>query len=182
MKIGNIFVVGGLVGLVASILITSEKIKLISNPSYTPICNINPLISCGSVLATPQAAAFGFPNPILGLAGFLIVILIGLMQIKGVRFWRWVWLAIQSGVTLGLLFVHWLIYQSIFQIKALCLYCMVVWLAMILLFWYTTLHNLKEGGIKTLVQQYHFQILLLWYAAILGTILWQFWGFWQTVL
>ncbi|GAA3013484.1 hypothetical protein GCM10020229_26000 [Kitasatospora albolonga] len=47
----------------------------------------------------------------------------------------------------GIGFVTWLMTQTLYSIGALCPYCMVVWAAMIPLFWYTTLHNLRSGVI-----------------------------------
>jgi uncharacterized membrane protein len=57
-----ILTIGGLIGFVAAFVLTIEKIELLKNPNYVPTCNISPLISCGSVMKTHQAAIFGFPN------------------------------------------------------------------------------------------------------------------------
>ena len=62
--------VGGLVGLLASFILSVEKIEILKDPGFQPSCNINPILSCGSVMITPQAEAFGFPNPLLGVLGF----------------------------------------------------------------------------------------------------------------
>ncbi|PJE19839.1 MAG: hypothetical protein CK431_30220, partial [Mycobacterium sp.] len=61
--------IGGVIGLLSSITLTVEKIELLRNPSYVPTCNINPIVSCGSVMVTKQASLLGFPNPLLGIAG-----------------------------------------------------------------------------------------------------------------
>ncbi len=59
-------VVAGALGLTASLVLTIEKFSLLADPTYRPSCSINPVISCGSVMSSPQAEAFGFPNPLLG--------------------------------------------------------------------------------------------------------------------
>ena len=59
--------IAGVIGLVASMTLTVEKIEILLNPSYVPSCNINPIVSCGSVMVTPQASVLGFPNPLLGI-------------------------------------------------------------------------------------------------------------------
>ena len=46
--------IAGVIGLVSSMTLTVEKIDLLANPSYVPSCNINPILSCGSVMVTPQ--------------------------------------------------------------------------------------------------------------------------------
>ena len=58
--------IAGVVGLVASMALTVEKFELLIDPHYVPSCNINPIVSCGSVMTTPQASVLGFPNPLLG--------------------------------------------------------------------------------------------------------------------
>ena len=40
---------------------------------------------------------------------------------------RWYWVGLAVGTLLGAVFVHWLIFQSLYRIGALCPYCMVVW-------------------------------------------------------
>ena len=40
---------------------------------------------------------------------------------------RWYWAGLATGTALGVVFIHWLIFQSLYRIGALCPYCMVVW-------------------------------------------------------
>ena len=35
-----------------------------------PGCSLNPVVSCGNIMKSEQAAAFGFPNPMLGLVAY----------------------------------------------------------------------------------------------------------------
>jgi uncharacterized membrane protein len=77
--------VGGLVGLVAAFVLAVEKYALLADPTYVPSCSLNPVLSCGSVMASPQAEAFGFPNPLLGVAGFAVVAATGAALLAGGR-------------------------------------------------------------------------------------------------
>src|SRR6202000_1028501 len=117
------------IGLVSSMTLTVEKIDILANPAYVPSCNINPIVSCGSVMVTPQASALGFPNPLLGIAGFTVVVVSGVLAVAKVPLPRWFWIGLTAGTLLGAVFVHWLIFQSLYRIGALCPYCMVVWVA-----------------------------------------------------
>ena len=63
-------VVGGIIGIFASIELIIQKIAVLSDPDFVPNCDINPILSCGSVISTEQASLFGFPNPVLGVIGF----------------------------------------------------------------------------------------------------------------
>ncbi|MFC9252100.1 vitamin K epoxide reductase family protein [Amycolatopsis thailandensis] len=174
-----VLLIGGAIGLVAALVLTVEKIKLLKDFSYIPTCSVNPVLSCGSIMKTPQAELFGFPNPLLGIAGFTVVLTTGVVALSGARLPRWYWLGLQAGSALGVVFVHWLMLQSLYVIGALCPYCMVVWAVTIAVFWYTTLHNLHKG--RT-VLRYHSVVLVLWYAAIAAAVLQAFWSYWKTLV
>ena len=146
-SIGYILAICGIIGFFAAFILTVEKIELIKNPSYVPSCSISPLLSCGSVMKTPEASVFGFANSLIGVMGFTVVATIGMAIIAGAKFKRWFWLGLQVGTIFGIGFVHWLIYQSVFDIGKLCPYCIVVWSVMIPIFVYTTLYNLRFGNI-----------------------------------
>lgn len=186
-----VLTLGGLIGLIAAATLLIEKIALLEDPTYIPSCSINPILSCGSVMTTDQAEAFGFPNPIIGVAGFAIVATVGMAILAGGRFTRWFWLGLQAGTTAGVVFVHWLIFQSLYRIDALCPYCIVVWVVTIPLFWYTTLHNLSTGqmtvppALQSLARraaEYHGVVLTGWYLAIAALVAERFWDYWSTLL
>ena len=78
--------IAGIVGLAAAITLTVEKIEILINPDYVPSCSINPVLSCGSVMITPQASAFGFPNPLIGIVSFTVVLVTGVLALgQGAR-------------------------------------------------------------------------------------------------
>ncbi|MPY77296.1 MAG: Vitamin K epoxide reductase [Actinophytocola sp.] len=177
-----LYLVGGGIGLLASFVLMVEKVALLEDASYVPTCSLNPVLSCGSVMTTPQAAAFGVPNPLLGIAGFAMLVTAGGALASGFRPPRWFWLALQAGTTFGVLFVHWLIWQSLYTIGALCPYCMVVWAVTIPLFWYTTLHNLSHRPVGALLARYHSFVLTLWFVVIIALIGVRFWDYWSTLV
>ncbi|GII96894.1 vitamin K epoxide reductase family protein [Sinosporangium siamense] len=184
-----LLLIGGAVGLLAAFVLTIERIALLKNPEYVPSCSINPVLSCGSVMTTPQAELFGFPNPLLGIAGFAIVTAVGAAILAGAVFRRWFWVGLQLGVTAGVVFVHWLIYQSLYNIGALCPYCMVVWAVMAPIFWYVTLHNLarytRRGGARRAVEvltSYHSVALTVWFLVVITLIGIRFWSYWSTLV
>lgn len=192
-RYGWLLLVAGAVGLAAAVTLTLEKIRLLENPGYVPSCNISPIISCGSVMRTAQASAFGFPNSLLGVAGFAVVVTIGAAVLGGARLPRWFWLGLQAGVLFGVGFVHWLIFQTLYRIGAVCPYCIAVWASVIPLFWYTTLHNLAPSRrviplpkrwrpAFAAVARHHWVVPACWYLAIALLILNRFWYYWQTLL
>ena len=75
--------VGGLVGFVASAVLLIERIRLAEDSDYVPTCSINPVLSCGNVMESAQAALLGFPNPIIGVAAFPVVVTTGVALLAG---------------------------------------------------------------------------------------------------
>lgn len=179
-----ILVICGTIGLVCAFIISYEKIQLLIDPKFVPDCNLNPVISCGSVMESDQANAFGFPNPFIGLMAFPLVIATGMAMLAGAKLKRWWWVGLQLGTIFGLGFVHWLFFQSTYRINALCPYCITVWIVTITTFWYVLLYNLRAGHIALparckpvadFLQRHHLDILVLWFLIIAGFILKHFW-------
>lgn len=179
-----ILVGAGIIGFICAAVIMFDKVQLLKNPRYVPSCNLNPVISCGSVMQSKQANAFGFPNPFIGLGGFPIVLTVGMAVLAGAKFKRWFWLGLQAGTIFGLGFVHWLFFESVYRIHALCPWCMGVWAITITSFWYVTLYNLQSGNFGKTAQKHpltqfasrhHLDILFLWFVIIAGLILKHFW-------
>ena len=185
-----IYVVGGALGLAAAFVLTLEKIELLKDPAHQLSCSLNPVLSCGSIIGSDQASAFGFPNPFIGIAGFSVVITIGMAIFAGAKFKKWFWQGLQIGSLLGVIFVHWLIHESLYEIGALCLYCMLVWSVTMPIFWYTTLRNINEGdlimvkseSLKKFIFDHHLDILVSWYVIVIVLILVRFWYYWSTVI
>lgn len=186
-----ILLIGGIVGVFCAAMLTIEKFNLLQNPNTSLLCDLNPIVACGPVINKPQASAFGFPNPIIGLVGFGVVTTIGAAMLAGATFKRWFWLGLQAGVTFGVAFVTWLQFQTIYRIGALCPFCMVVWSVMIPMFWYTTLYNLREGHIRmptrlkafnNFLQRHHGDVLIAWFLSLIGLITHHFWYYWKTLI
>ncbi|MBU8829484.1 vitamin K epoxide reductase family protein [Mycolicibacterium goodii] len=180
--------IAGLLGLAASVTLTVEKIELLINPDYVPSCSINPVLSCGSVMVTPQASAFGFPNPLIGIVAFSVVVVTGVLAVTGVRLPRWYWAGLAIGTVLGAAFVHWLIFQSLYRIGALCPYCMVVWAVTIPLAVVTAVIALRpqteadDAGAGNIVYQWRWSLVALWFTSLVLLILVRFWEYWSTLL
>ncbi len=140
-----ILLFSGIIGLFAAFTLMQDKVAILSDPNYVPSCNINPVLSCGSVIVTDQASIFGFANPIIGLMTYSVVIALAVLLISRVVLPNWVWLGLNLGALGGLAFVVWLIFQSLYVIEALCPLCMVAWVGTILIFWVTTAENAQAG-------------------------------------
>ncbi|MGX5697176.1 vitamin K epoxide reductase family protein [Agromyces soli] len=139
--------VAGALGLLAAWELSIEKVLTLQDPGHVPSCNVGVLVGCGTNLSSWQGQVFGFPNPFIGVAAWPVVITIAMGILAGARFARWFWLGLNVGVAGALVFVGWLIYQSIYVLDVLCPWCMLTWAVTIPTFWVVTLHNLREGNI-----------------------------------
>ena len=185
-----LLLIGGLIALVASIMLSIEVFDRLKNPNFIPVCNLNPILSCTSVADSAQAHAFGFPNYFIGIAGYAAVAAIGAALLAGAKFKRWFWRLFEAGLLFATAFVTWLQFETLYRIGALCIFCMVVWAMTIPMFLYTTLYSLRTGAIKTskkltglvsFIQRHHGDILVLWFLIIIALILKRFWYYWSTL-
>ncbi len=142
-----LLIVLGAVGLIASALLVIERVNVASDPDYVPPCSINPLLSCTSAMLSPQGELFGFPNPLLGVAGFPVVVATGAALLAGASMARWYWTGMWLGGLGAMIFMHWLIVESLFSIGSLCPYCMVVWAATTPLFAVVSAYALPRGAL-----------------------------------
>ena len=190
-RLGLLLVLGGALGLLAAMVLTVERFRLAQDPSYVPSCSLNPVLSCGSVMTTPQAALFGFPNPLLGIAAFAVVTTVGALLLSGVSLPRWIALGLQAGLTAGAVFVAWLISQSLWSIHALCPYCMVVWAVVIPMFWTVTADTLARGvlpvpprarGAVAALADYRLLLTVGTYALVAVLVAVEFWDYWSSLV
>lgn len=188
-RLGILLLVAGLVGLAAAFELAVEKFRLLENPLYVPPCALGEVVDCGSIMRSAQAEAFGFPNPFLGIAGFGGLTATGLILVTGGRLTRPYWLILQAGLTFAVVFVHWLMFQTLYRIGALCPFCMAVWAVTIPAFWYVTLYNVQPlaersgwtGRAITFLTRNHGIVLTVWMLLIVGLVAERFWSPWDSI-
>jgi uncharacterized membrane protein len=177
-------IVGGVIGLISSFVLTWDKMEFLKNPQFHPNCNLNPVISCGNVMTSNQGSAFGFPNPWIGLAAFSVLVTIGVAILAGAKFKRWFWLGLEAGIIAGLVFAFWLLFESVYNINALCPYCLAVDIVVVTLFWYTTLYLVEQKFIPLkgkmlaaagFARRHHLDILAGVFVVLIAIILKHFW-------
>jgi uncharacterized membrane protein len=147
LELGMFLAVASVTGFFAAFRLTVDKVGTFTAPDVAPSCNVSVLVQCGKNLSSWQGSLFGFPNPILGIGGWMALFVIAALIISGVRFARWFWIALNVGITFALAFVIFLITESIFGLNTLCPWCMATWSVVIPAFWLITFYNLKAGHI-----------------------------------
>ena len=185
--VGAVLLVAGLVGAVTAVVLLLEKLALLADPNYVPSCSIDPVLSCGTIMRTAQAEVFGLPNPVMGIATFPVVAVLGALVLGRVGLPRWTWLGLQFGATVGLGFVLWLMLESLLEIRALCPYCMVVWAAVIATFWYVTVATMSAGllgggPVARLLVRRHAVVLVGAWLVVAAAVVAAFPGYWASLL
>jgi uncharacterized membrane protein len=139
--------VSSCLSLIASFVLSVEALTLAANPNANLSCDINAVLSCGTVASSWQSRLFGFPNAYLGLMAEPVVITLAVASLGGVRFPRWFMFAAQVVYSLGLILAYWLLYQSMFHIGALCPWCLLVTVSTTLVFTTLTHVNIRDGNL-----------------------------------
>ncbi|WP_159103250.1 vitamin K epoxide reductase family protein [Tsukamurella sp. 1534] len=176
---GYVLIITGALGLLASAMLTIDRIKLLQDPLFRPGCSIDGVLSCGSIMESKQGAVFGFPNPLLGIAAFSVVIVTGVLVSGGVPLPRWYWTGLAIGSLAGLALIVFLIHASLFDIHALCLWCMLVWSIMPIVLATAVSGALGERATQQ-VNQLLAGLVLLWYIVVIALIATQFWDYWSS--
>mgnify|MGYP002651301664 CR=1 FL=1 len=177
-----VFLILGVIGFVAASTLAIEKIHLLQNPDYVPSCSINPVISCGSVMKSWQAGLFGFPNPLIGIAAFAVVIVTGVLAVAGISLPRWYWLGMALGSFAGFVFVNFLAYSALYKIHALCPYCLVVWVVVPIILVLSINRVIGDSRLGREIRGWLWVLLPVWYAIVIVAILVEFWDYWQTLI
>jgi len=142
-----VLIVAGVAGWFAAFQLTLDKFAVLLDPDANLTCNISPVVECATNLGSSQGSLFGFPNPILGLAGWVAPIVVGAALLAGARFDRWFRVAFLLGILAAMAFVVFLITTSIFVLGTLCIWCMLTWASLIPVFWMVLLGSLRDGTV-----------------------------------
>ena len=134
--------IGAVLSLIASLVLSIEALHLAQNPNAVLSCSINSVINCATVSLHPSASILGFPNSFLGLIAEPVVITVAIIGLAGVVMPRGFMFAAQIGYTIGFIFAYVLLYFSFFIIRAL-----LVTLTTTLVFFSMTRYNIKYNNL-----------------------------------
>lgn len=174
-------------GFVASLSLTIDYYRLLDNPSYVLACDINPIVSCGSVMESQYAKVFGVPLSLGGVIGFGVLMLFSIGAFFGLKYKLWVWRAAQAAAIAGLLVAHYLFFVSVFILGSICPWCFTVWMSTLGVAWIVTWHNAKNGHlalpkIEKWIAKNHIVLFVWWLVVLLSILLVQFRDYWRTLV
>ena len=171
--------VAGVLGTAVSLALAVETIAVLTDPGRVPTCSINPVLSCGSVMRSPQAHVLGAPNSLIGVVAFPVIAMYALGLLSGADFSRLVVFGVRAGATAGLLFAHWLMFESLYRLRTLCLYCAATWVITVVIFCYSTLFAWSgESRSRLFLGRYHTSVVAAWIVLIAAFVVHSLWDFW----
>jgi uncharacterized membrane protein len=177
--------IAALIGLVASLILSYDTLSIARNPSYIPSCNLNPVISCGSVINATGDTIFGIPYPYYGIGAFAAMLSVAVMMFAGAKPNKYFWRAFMVIISAGLIGAYVLLGKSVFSIHALCPFCLSVDLVTTVSFWYSWLYvidnkiisfeRVKLQRIYGWIRKHHADLIVLWILLVVGFLLNHFW-------
>lgn len=136
---------GGVIGLVASLALTLDKLALLEHPRQPLSCDLNPLVSCAPGLADAFGSILGLPNSLLGLVAFPVPVVVATVIAAGASLASWFWRAFEIAMVAALAVVVVLIQRSIGVLGVVCPWCVLIWAAVIPMSIGLTLHGVAAG-------------------------------------
>lgn len=186
-----IILFSGIVGLLASFVLTLDKIRLLQEADFVPACSVNPVISCMSAMSSEQSEILGVPNSLFGIMLYMALVVVAGLMLFNVRFPRVIWKVMLLFSVLGLIFVHYLLIQSLFVLHVICPWCLSIWLTTPLLFLslineYAHLDSKKltsrSGKLVEYISRNSVVIGSIWYVAFIVLVGILFREYWVTFL
>ncbi|MBI4477965.1 MAG: thioredoxin domain-containing protein [Acidobacteria bacterium] len=123
-----------LLGLGASAESTYVHYRLLNDPLYRSVCDISSTVSCSQVYTSRFGTVASVPVALIGLLWFVLVVLLLLGAPRSERFRENVSAYLFALSTLALAGVLYLGYASFFVLKAVCVFCVLTYIAVIGLF------------------------------------------------
>lgn len=139
--------IGSLLSLLASFVLSVEALQLAKNPNAALSCSVNVVLNCATVAKHPSAEMLGFPNSFIGMMAEPVVITVAIAGLAGIKFPRRFMQWAQVGYSLGLIYALVLLGISYFVIQALCPWCLLVTLTTILVWFSITRYNIREKNL-----------------------------------
>lgn len=132
---GIVSVIAGILGWIASFILFTEYGESIKDKDHIVNCDLSATISCSQNFGSSFGSLFGFSNTVIGLSLFIVPIVIGVFLIAKVALPNWVRIGNIVGITAALGLTIYLQWASFTQLATLCIYCFLIWTAVISLFW-----------------------------------------------
>jgi uncharacterized membrane protein len=100
----------------------SIYVAILHYAHVAPVCSNSGAINCIKVLTSPQSVFLGIPVPVYGLIFFVVMFVACIPQLWRTTMWWVPWARLVMSAV-GIIFALRLIYEELFVIRSLCLWC-----------------------------------------------------------
>jgi uncharacterized membrane protein len=111
-----------LMGIALAGIGVSIYVTILHYAHVAPVCSDSGAINCLKVLTSPQSVFLGIPVPVYGLVFFVAMFVACIPKLWLTTLWWVPWVRLGMSVV-GILFALRLIYEELFVIRSLCLWC-----------------------------------------------------------
>ena len=143
-----IMLIGSVLGLLASFMLSIEALILAKNSHAVLSCDLSSVLSCSTVANHWSATILGFPNSFIGVMTLPVMVTIAVALLAGAKFPKWFMQAAQAGAIVGMVFAAWMFYMSYIEIGALCPWCLTLDVGMTMIFFGLTRYNILRKNIS----------------------------------
>ncbi len=109
------------------------------HPAFQP-CNISSTVNCNATITGPLAKTLGVPTPLIGLAGYLIILFAAFKKKAGL---------VMGMAFFGLSFCLYIAFRELIQLRVICPVCVACQLDMISVFIFGVLLNIHHKDLQT---------------------------------
>jgi len=181
-----IIIIFSLIGLYVSFNLTIDSISILKNANKLLPCTVSSAINCLSVMKSKEADVLGFPNSLLGIMGYSMILVTGIVFLTG-NIKKKIFLVLaEIGVLGAVVFSYWLLFESVTTIQVLCPLCILSCISATNIFFALTLYNIKENVFSFLKFDWekskndfintYIILIIIWYVFVIIFIYMQFGG------
>ncbi len=111
-----------LMGIALAGIGVSIYVAILHYAHVAPVCSDSGAINCTKVLTSPQSVFLGIPVPVYGLIFFVAMFVACIPKLWRTTLWWVPWVRLGMSAV-GIIFALRLIYEELFVIRSLCLWC-----------------------------------------------------------
>jgi uncharacterized membrane protein len=124
LKRENIWKTVTVLSIIGILLAVYLFYNYLTKPSFQP-CYINSQINCDAVTKGSLSTMFGIPVSLIGLIGYIVILLSSLFRNK---------ILLLTMSTFGLIFCLYITYNELFVVRVICPVCLTCQLVMLIIF------------------------------------------------
>lgn len=110
-----------------------DKIAILKNPGTGLVCDVNATLSCSGVIEAWQSSVLGPPNALIGAIMFALLGSAGLAGVLRSSLSPHYLAAMWGLAVFFVMFASWFMYQTAFSIGLLCLWCVGITTAVVII-------------------------------------------------